>query len=68
MSATIHKFPRAYAPPDEPEIAPNISERQSRRMTLWLIDCEKYLGLKTTRAMLVVAMKWVDGRLQFKRT
>ncbi len=72
MSATVIKFPGTpssshSSTPDNPPPA-NISERQSRRMSMWLIDCERYLGLTLTRSMLIAALDWVDGRLQFKRS
>ena len=72
-SADIIVFPviARPIPHDVPQIIEaertNISERQSRKMSLWLVDCEKYLGLKATKAMLTIAMTSVEDRALSER-
>lgn len=39
----------------------------SERMTNWLVEAELRLGLSTARAMLVVALGWIDARRAYKK-
>lgn len=39
----------------------------SERMNNWLVEAETRLGLSASRAMLVVALGWIDMRRAFKR-
>lgn len=58
-----YKAPPAKKSAEEKAHAAILSER----LNSWLVEAETRLGLSASRAMLVVALGWVDMRRAFKR-
>jgi len=67
------RFKQAHPP--EPAAAPKGRQAKAEeahgselalRMSMWLVHAEKYVGLGATRAMLLTAIQWVDGRMIYK--
>jgi hypothetical protein len=64
------KFKHYKAPPVAERKAQEEKAHQeilTERMRNWLVEAELRLGLTAARAMLIVALGWVDMRRSFKR-